>query len=243
MRPTSAYDALLAEGRRISGGVRIGRPGRSRGYWWMYVPAQAVRLRYAITVTGREHLAPGPAILVGNHVSLMDPVLAGVTSRHRLAFFTKIEAYEAPGAAFFRWAGQIPLRRGDEESTRWALEMSHEVLQLGARLGIYPEGTRSPDGHTLHRLHRRVLVPILAANPGVPVHAMAIRYGLRRRGRIPVDLHVSPALPLDAESMGADDLTEAVRAALVSSGGLEYRHEFGQRVKARRDQGREVEGS
>ena len=233
MPPPASYATALARGRQVNAGVRIGRPGRSRAYWLLHAVAQALRVRYAVRVRGRARVGPGPAILVGNHVSLMDPVLVGVATRWRLAFFTKIEAYEGPAAPFLRWAGQIPLRRGDEESTRWALEMAHEVVALGTKLCVYPEGTRSPDGVSLHRLHRRVLVPILQANPAVPVHVMTIRYGARRRGRIPVDLRFSPALGLDVQSASADAITDAVRDALLSLGGLPYTPEFGQRVKAR----------
>ena len=231
MQPPPEYDAVLARGRRIHPGVRIGRPGRGWAYWPMFALAQLVRLRYRVQVSGREHLAAGPAILVGNHVSAMDPVMVGITPLGHLAFFTKIEAYESAAGAFFAAVGQIPLRRGDEESTAWALAMSAEVVRLGTKLGIYPEGTRSPDGRTMHRLHRRVLVPILQANPGVPVHAMTIAYPGRRHGRQFVDLRFSPALDLDVEDASADDLTRAVTSALLELGGLPYEHTFGRRVK------------
>jgi 1-acyl-sn-glycerol-3-phosphate acyltransferase len=227
----ATYAAVLARGRQVNDGIRIGRPGRSRAYWPLYAIAQGLRLRYAIRVHGRHHVAPGPAILIGNHLSMTDPVLVGVTNRWRMAFFTKIEAYRGPSAWFLCSAGQIPLRRGDEESTRWALDMSHEVLGLGTKLCVYPEGTRSPDGVTLHRLHRRVLVPILQANPDVPVHAMVIGYGRRRRGRIPVELRFSPALDIDATVMSANEVTDAVRDALLTLGGMPYFPAFAQRVK------------
>ena len=232
MPDPAGYRATLERGRRIHAPTRVGRPGRSRGYWPLFVPAQALRLRYAVHVTGREHVLPGPAILIGNHLSLMDPVLVGVTTPWRLCFFTKVEAYEGAGGFFFRWAGQIPLRRGDEESTAWALEMSQLALESGAKLCVYPEGTRSPDGRSLHRLHRRVLVPILQANPGVPVHAMTVRYGTARRGRIPVDLRFSPALRLAPDASGPDALTDSVRDALLELGGMPYVHAFGRAVKS-----------
>ncbi len=227
----SEYDQLLAEGRRIHGGIDAGRPGRGRGYWPFWLPAQALRARFRVEVVGREHIAPGPAILIGNHISMLDPVIAGFTSRWRLVFFTKIEAYRGAIGVFLRTVGQIPLKRGDEESTRWALAMSHQVLIQGRKLGIYPEGTRSPDGHSLHRLHRRVLVPILEANPGVPVHAMTVSYGSPRHGRVPVRLAYSPALPLDPSTMSASDLTDAVTTALRETGGMPYVHAFGQTLK------------
>lgn len=220
------YAELLQAARGIYPGLRIGRPGRSRGYWPLFVPAQALRLHWNVRVSGAEHVAAGPAILVGNHLSLLDPVLVGVTNRWRLSFFTKVEVYERPGAFFFRWAGQIPLRRGDEASTRWALGMASAVVAHGNKLAVYPEGTRSDDGVSLHRLHRRVLVPVLQANPGVPVHAMSIAYPGRRHGRRVVDLRFSRPLALDPESMSPNDLTQAATDALLELGGMPYVHRF-----------------
>lgn len=223
----ASYDDLLDQARTIYRGIRVGRPGISRGYWPLYIPAQLLRARWRVEVSGAEHVAPGPAILVGNHLSLLDPVLVGVSNRWRLTFFTKIEVFEKPGAFFFRWTGQIPLRRGDEASTKWALEMSTQVVRLGNKLAVYPEGTRSDDGRTMHRLHRRVLVPVLQASPGIPVHAMSIAYPGRRHGRRLVELRFSPALCLDPDTMTPDDLTQAVTQALLELGGMPYVHRFG----------------
>lgn len=231
MRPSPEYEAVLARGREVHPGVHLGRPGRGWAYWPMYVIAQLVRLRYRIRVTGSSQVSAGPAILIGNHISAMDPVMVGVGRVGHLAFFTKVEAYESRGGWFFGGVGQIPLRRGDEESTTWALQMSAEVVRMGTKLGLYPEGTRSPDGRTMHRLHRRVLVPILQANPRVPVHVMSIAYPGRRRGREVVDLRFSPALDLDATRQTPDELTDAVTTALRDLGGMPYVHAFGRRVK------------
>ena len=111
-------------------------------------------------VTGSERVRPGPAILVGNHVSAMDPVAAVMSHWWRVTAFTKVEVFERRGAVFFRLMGQIPLRRGDEASTEWAMAMASSTLADGNKVGLYPEGTRSPDPSKLHRLHGRVLLPI-----------------------------------------------------------------------------------
>lgn len=228
------YARLLSTGRRLFEPVRIGRPGISRGYWWCFPPAQLLRTRYSIKVHGMEQVRPGPAILVGNHLSLMDPIVVGMSALWRSIFFTKEEVFEQPGAIFFRLTGQIPLRRGDEEATKWALDISASILQHGYKLCVYPEGTRSPDGASLHRLHRRVLVPILQANPGIPVHAMSIGYSPMRMGRKRVDLRFSPALALDPELMTANELTDCVRDAILQLGRMPYVHQFGRAIKDRR---------
>lgn len=231
--PQTDYRELLRQGRALFGDVRIGRPGYGRPYWMLYLLAQLLRVRYRIRVTGIESVASGPAILIGNHLSLMDPIMVGISAHWRVCFFTKEEVFESPGAFFFRWSGQIPLRRGDEEATRWALAMSAAVVASGQKLCVYPEATRSPDSVSLHRLHRRVLVPVLQANPDVPVHLMAIAYPGRRLGRRIVDLRFSPALDLDAAAMDANQLTDLVRDQILELGGMPYVHAFGRSVKER----------
>ncbi len=111
-------------------------------------------------------MTPGAGILIGNHVSALDPVVAVMSDWWRVTAFTKVEVFERPGAVFFRLMGQIPLRRGDEASTAWAMDMASRTLAAGGKMGLYPEGTRSPDPTKLHRLHKRVLVPGPAGQSG-----------------------------------------------------------------------------
>lgn len=229
---TTDYDRALAEGRQLHPGVRIGRPGRARTYWATIAAMRALRLRWAVRANGSANVAPGPAILVGNHLSAMDPVAAVMSHWWRVTAFTKVEVFERPGAAFFRLMGQIPLRRGDEESTRWALQMAARTLADGGKLGLYPEGTRSPDGRSLHRLHKRILLPVLQDSPGVPVHAIATSYPGRRRGRRRIEVRLSPPLPVDTRSMDADQIVDVIRRALQDLAGMPYVDAYARDVRA-----------
>jgi len=226
------YDELIAEGRALYPGVRIGRPGRSRGYWAMITAMRVLRLRYAVTMQGADRVAPGPTILVANHVSATDPAVVVISAWWRVSAFTKVEVFEGPGAAFFRIMGQIPLRRGDPAATEWAMEMSQHALARGGKLGIYPEGTRSPDPTALHRLHKRVLIPLLRANPDVPVHAVVTGYEPRGWRRTRVRIRVSEPLPLDPRTMPADEMTDIIRDALLELGGQRYVDRYARDVKA-----------
>ena len=216
------YDAALSQGRELYPGTRIGRPGRSRGYWVTIAGLRALRLRWRVRVEGDDLVAPGAAILVGNHVSGLDPVVVVMSEWWRVTAFTKVEFFERRGAVFFRAMGQIPLRRGDEACTRWAMDMASRTLAAGGRIGLYPEGTRSPDPTRLHRLHKRVLVPVLQGNPDVPVHAITTSYDGSHRGRTRVRVRISPPLALDARTMDAEELTTRVRDALLELGGQTY---------------------
>ena len=181
-----------------------------------------LHLRWRVEVEGAENVAPGAGILIGNHVSAMDPVSAVMSNWWRVTAFTKVEVFERRGAIFFRLMGQIPLRRGDEESTAWAMDMARRTLNDGGKIGLYPEGTRSPDRTKLHRLHKRVLIPLLQANPDVPAYAITTSYQPRQWHRTRVRIRLSPRLPLDPRTMTPDELTTVVRDALLEYGGQEY---------------------
>ena len=231
--PTRAYDDLMTEGSALYQGVRIGRPGRSRAYWPTIAAMRALRLRYAVGLDGADHVAPGPAILIGNHIKFIDPVCVVMTEWWRVSAFTKLEWFQHRGSLFFRLMGQIPLRRGDEASTEWAMQMSRYALGDGGRIGLYPEGTRSPDARTLHRLHKRIMIPLFQANPDVPVHVVTTEYTHRRvPRRIGVRIRVSEPLALNARAMSPDELTDRVRGALLALGGQTYLNRYAQDVKS-----------
>lgn len=236
--PTRAddYDAALEQGHAIYPGVRIGRPGRSRAYWATIAAMRVLRLRWSVHVTGSAQVAPGAAILVGNHLSAMDPVAAVISHWWRVTAFTKVEVFEGRGAVFFRLMGQIPLRRGDEHSTRWALDMAARTLADGNKIGLYPEGTRSPDRRSLHRLHKRILVPVIQGSPDVPVHTITTAYLGRRHGRERVEIRLSPPLAIDPRTMDADAIVTVIRDSLLRDGGMEYVDAYARDIKAQRRQ-------
>ena len=200
------YDTLLAEARTLYPGVRIGRPGRARTYWATIAAMRVLRLRWAVRIEGADQVAPGPAILIGNHVNAMDPPCVVMATWWRCTAFTKIEMFEHRGSLFFRLMGQIPLRRGDAASTDWAMRMSRHALGSSGgvgRIALYPEGTRSPDPRVLHKLHKRIMIPLLQANPDVPVHVVTMQYENRPfPRRIRATVRVSEPLPLDPRTHG-----------------------------------------
>jgi 1-acyl-sn-glycerol-3-phosphate acyltransferase len=232
MTATPGYDAALAEAAEIYPGIRIGRPGRSRGWPVIGPLLNLLRLKISIDMDGAQHVAPGAAIIVSNHLSTWDPVVTVVSTGWHVSAFTKAEWYEGPSAPFFRWLGQIPLRRGDERSTEWALDMARRALADGGKVGIYPEGTRGPDHGALYRLHQRVLVPLLVGSPDAPVHAVAVRYTPKGR-RTVARIRISERLPIDSRTMSGAEMTEVIRASLVELGELRYVDQYAFVVKAR----------
>lgn len=248
MTETPGYEAALAQAAEIYPGIRIGRPGRSRGWPVIGPLLNLLRLKMSLDMDGAQHVAPGAAIIVSNHLSTWDPVVTVVSTGWHVSAFTKAEWYEGLAAPFFRWLGQIPLRRGDERSTEWALDMARRALADGGKVGIYPEGTRGPDHGALYRLHQRVLVPLLVGSPDVPVHAVAVRYTPKGR-RTVARIRISERLPIDARTMSGAEMTEVIRASLVELGELRYVDQYAFVVKARLERERlaretqEAEGS
>jgi 1-acyl-sn-glycerol-3-phosphate acyltransferase len=230
---TGAYADLLKEGQELYGDVPIGEPGRASSYAWTVRALNVLRARLSIDLTGAENVAPGPAILVGNHTSTFDPIVVVMQTGWRVTAFTKAEWFSHKIGPFFRLMGQIPLRRGDEPATDWAMRMAQSTLNDGNKVGIYPEGTRAPDQGKLYRLHSRILVPLLAANPSVPVHAIATRYEKIALGRTQATVKISPRLAIDSAVMTADEMVTTVKDALVQLGDLVYVNQYAFVAKAR----------
>ncbi len=111
-------------------------------------------LLWRIRVEGRDHIpATGPVILAPNHVTFLDSMFLPLVLRRRVTFVAKAEYFDSWKTAwFFRAAGQIPMRREGGSASERALAAARDVLKEGNVLGIYPEGTRSPDGR-LYRGH------------------------------------------------------------------------------------------
>jgi 1-acyl-sn-glycerol-3-phosphate acyltransferase len=117
-----------------------------------------LKLAFRPWVEGLEHIpAEGPAILAGNHLSFSDSFFLPAVLDRKVTFIAKAEYFTSPGvkgkltAAFFKGVGQLPVdRSGVRGAGEAAIRSGLEVLARGELFGIYPEGTRSPDG----RLYR-----------------------------------------------------------------------------------------
>src|SRR5258705_10916645 len=103
---------------------------------------------FRIKVEGRENVPKrGPVILASNHRSFLDSIFIPLVLRRRVTFVAKAEYFDDPKTAwFFRGVGQIPIRREGGSAAMAALDSAADVLEDGHLFGIYPEGTRSPDG-------------------------------------------------------------------------------------------------
>jgi len=129
-------------------------------------------------VTGEENVpVEGAAILASNHLSFSDSIFLPLMLRRRVTFLAKSDYFTGRGlkgrlkAGFFKGVGQLPLDRTGGGSSGAALATGLRLLRSAQLLGIYPEGTRSPDG----RLYRgKTGVARMALEARVPVLPVAM---------------------------------------------------------------------
>jgi 1-acyl-sn-glycerol-3-phosphate acyltransferase len=192
----------------------------------------------------------GPAILASNHLSFSDHFFAPLPLPRKVVFLAKAEYFTGHGLkglvskAFFSGVGQIPVDRAGGEASERALRTGLRVLAAGELLGIYPEGTRTPDG----RLYRgKTGVARLALEGRAPVVPTAMIGGFEFQppGKIAPRLRIRPGVrfgkPLDfSRYYGMEDdhvvlraMTDEIMYELMKLSGQEYVDEYAQRGKAR----------
>lgn len=149
-------------------------------YWVMkrIFLGPVLRTLFRPWVKGLDNVpAEGAAIIASNHLSFSDSIFMPLMVPRPVIFLAKSEYFTGTGlkgrltAMFFRLTNQLPMDRSGGAASAASLEAGMDVLTHGGLLGIYPEGTRSPDG----RLYRgKVGVARLALAAGVPVIPVAM---------------------------------------------------------------------
>lgn len=123
--------------------------------------------------------APGPVLVVANHVSWLDIVV--INAHHTSCFVSKADVQHWPLLGpLITGAGTLLIER---ERPRDALRVVHlmaERLQNGAILAAFPEGTTS-DGEQVLPFHANLLQAAISS--GAPVQALALRYRDARSGQ------------------------------------------------------------
>jgi 1-acyl-sn-glycerol-3-phosphate acyltransferase len=137
-----------------------------------------LRLMVPTTVTGAENIpATGPVIIASNHLSVIDTIYLPLMIERPVSFAAKSEVFTGTRprdrllATYLRRTNQLATDRGGARAAQAMLDAAVDRLKSGQLFGIYPEGTRSPDG----RLYRgRTGVGYLALHSGAPVVPVAM---------------------------------------------------------------------
>jgi 1-acyl-sn-glycerol-3-phosphate acyltransferase len=224
-------------------------------YWFLKFVAVGpiVKLVFRPQAQGREHVpADGAAILASNHLSAADWVFMPLSLRRRVTFLAKAEYFTGTGLKgraqrlFFAGSGQVPIDRTSGTAAEDAIGTGMRILREGKLLGIYPEGTRSPDG----RLFRgKTGVARMALETGAPVVPVAMVYAPRSLplvgdlgGRL-MKVCVRFGEPLDFsryDGLSGDrfverSITDEIMYEIMTLSGQEYVDLYGAKVKKSMD--------
>ncbi|MFD6950422.1 glycerol acyltransferase [Nocardiopsis sp. TSRI0078] len=218
------------------------------------VIAPATRVVWPQRVEGVHNVpAHGPLILAVNHLALIDPLFIGVACPRPVRFIAKQELFDEgtlPRRLFsraLRAIGQLSVDRRPGQSAQEAMDNSLAVLESGEVFGIFPEGTRSPDG----RLYRgQTGLAWLALTTGAPVVPVALAGterilppgrkvpSLNRVGvRFGEAVDLSPWRGRAHMARPRREATDAIMDAIAKLSGQEQVPRFAASVKAELDQG------
>jgi 1-acyl-sn-glycerol-3-phosphate acyltransferase len=209
-----------------------------------------VKVVYRPRVEGLENIPrTGPAILASNHLSFSDSFFIPVAVPRHVAFIAKSEYFDAGGLKglwnklfYGRFAGAVPVdRSGSRNATTAALDGAVGILERGGLFGIYPEGTRSPDG----RLYRgRTGIAEIALRTGAPIIPIGIigtdriqppGKKMPRLGRVTIrigePLDLTSAKSLVKPALVRRAITDEVIEQIQKLSGQEYRHAYASDVK------------
>ena len=219
-------------------------------YWFLkyVVVGPWLRVLFRPWVEGLEHVPDkGAAILASNHLSFSDSFLLPLVVPRPITFLAKSDYFTGRGVkglftkAFFAGVGQVPVDRSGGRASEAALRTGMRILGEGSLLGIYPEGTRSPNG-TLYRgktgLARMAMecevpiIPVAMINTYEIQPPGQVRPSLRRVGvRIGRPLDFSRYEGLSNDRFVLRSITDEVMYELMSLSGQEYVDMYATRAK------------
>lgn len=221
-------------------------------YWLMkrVFVGPLLRLVYRPWVRGAEHVpADGAAILASNHLAVIDSFFLPLVLDREIVFIGKQEYFTGRGlkgrvtAGFMRGVGTIPVDRGGGKAGEAALRTGLRRLGEGDLFGIYPEGTRSPDGRLYRGKTGVARLALESGAPVVPVAMVGTDVAQPMGRRIPKVMRIGIVIgePLDfSRYRGMENdrfilrsVTDEIMYAIMSLSGQEYVDVYAATQKAR----------
>lgn len=221
-------------------------------YWFLktIVVGPVVRVTFRPWVEGEENVPEtGGVIFASNHLSFSDSIFLPLVVSRKMTFPAKMEYFTGTGVKgwlsrrFFTGVGQIPIDRSGGQASLAALNAGLKVLRRGEVFGIYPEGTRSPDGRLYKGKTGVARLALEARVPVVPV-AMIDTDKAQPTGKVIPNVHrvgIKFGKPLDFsryEGLEEDrfvlrSITDEIMYELMALSGQEYVDEYASSVKER----------
>ncbi|MFC8450179.1 lysophospholipid acyltransferase family protein [Kitasatospora sp. NPDC057223] len=173
------------------------------------IVAPLLRIFFRPWMEGAENIPEeGAAIIASNHLSFSDSFFLPALMKRRVTFIAKAEYFNTPGlkgkltAAFFKGVGQLPVdRSGVRGAGEAAIRSAVAVIDRGELFGVYPEGTRSPDGKLYRgKVGGLARVALATGAPVIPV-AMIDTEKVQPPGQVVPNFGIRPGIrigrPLD----------------------------------------------
>lgn len=207
-----------------------------------------VRFVFRARIIGTENVPmTGGALLASNHIAIMDSLVVPAMLPRRVTYPAKAEAFSGkggPGHALVAWflktVGMVPMDRGGGRASAAALHNISAVLAEGALVGIYPEGTRSPDGRLYKGKTGLARMVLGAGVPVLPVGVVGTEtvtgpFGMPwiRRPIVVVGkpIHFFELQGRESETKVLRWITDETLAAIQQLTGQEYADVYASRVK------------
>jgi 1-acyl-sn-glycerol-3-phosphate acyltransferase len=221
-------------------------------FYWVakYTLGVALKLAFRPWSRGRKNVPRrGPVILVSNHLSFADHFFGPLPLPRKVVFLAKSEYFTGKGVkgllskAFFSGVGQIPIDRTGGDASDRALRSGLRVLAAGHVLGIYPEGTRSPDGRLYKGKTGVARLALESRAPVVPC-AMIGTFEFLPPGTLRPQLKVRPGVifgpPMEFSRFYGKEtdraalraVTDEIVAEIAKLSGQEYVPIYAQQAKA-----------
>ena len=199
---------------------------------------------FRVTVEGLEHVPEsGAAVVAGNHLSFIDSFVLALSLPRPVFYLGKSDYWES---ARTRWlvagAGVVPVYRDGGDRGEGSLRAGGSLLGLGQLLGIYPEGTRSPDGRPYRGKTGPVRMALEAQVPIVPFGIVgsdaAMPQDRRVIRRAPITLRFGRPIDLSryfdrrTDPLVLRSATDEVMYEIMLLSGQEYVDEYASHVKS-----------
>jgi 1-acyl-sn-glycerol-3-phosphate acyltransferase len=182
--------------------------------YWTFIGALRVSMRIAgihIRAEGTENIPPGVCIFVSNHASNIDPVALVPHIPRRVALLAKKEVFRIPILSkALHLAKLVPVDRADKEAAAESVDSAIKYLKEGLSFLVYPEGTRSRDGHLMPFKKGTFVMAIRAGVSVVPISLVGTQRLMRKGDWIihPGEVIVRFGPAIDAAQYSADQRDE-----------------------------------
>ncbi len=172
-----------------------------------------------VRVFGRENVPKsGPALLLSNHQSFLDPVLCGMGLPRELDYIARDSLFRNRWfSRYIRSLNAFPIQRGQADLA--AMRTIIKRLRSGRAIVLFPEATRTRDGCIRPIKGGFVLIARKAQAPTIPVvidgafEAWPRTQRLPSLGRITVGFG-KPITPQQAKTLSRQELVELLNCRL-----------------------------